>query len=790
MNFRKQLFVFSGLLFAYSAAFAQSYSKARILVEDQSYDQLKSLGIALDHVYYTLDYVEGDFSRYEINASRQAGYDIEIIELDAEAAYAQVEKEASKSRTSEQCVADLRSFGIVSPANFHLGSYQGNFTFLEMQQELDAMHQAYPNLINGRQDIGDFKTAEGRPIQWVRISDNPDVDEDEPEILYTALHHAREPISLSQLIYFMWYILENSETDPSIAHLLKNTELYFIPCVNPDGYVYNETVRPEGGGLWRKNRRKNADGTFGVDLNRNYGHKWGVDNDGSSSNTQSEVYRGTAPFSEPETQAVRSFVLDHDFKVALNYHSYGGFLIYPWGYTSQPAEDEEIFKELGLLLTKDNRYTYGTGLETVSYTTNGDADDWMYGEVDEKPTIFAMTPEIGTREHGFWPARQDVEHLCQAALRQNIQAASFLLNSAQVINESEGYLTEKVGSIPIRLTKLGFEDVGLNLNVKPITDNITFTSPSKLYILSLFARQRDHFDYELSADIQDGERIRYAYSLDNGSYTQIDTITTYYRQANFALQNDGTMFDWKENNLLNTWGTTDKVYYSPPTSLTDSPNGNYVPYSTNYLTLKDQITLAGKDSAVLTFKALWDIQQRFDFLQVEVSTDGVNYQPLCGNLSGTGLPVAAKGQPVYSGRQLDWVSEQIDLSDYLGQTITLRFSMISTSNDTRDGFYLDDIKVLEYNQGSLTKSEFLSAESFQSVITPNPATDLLTLETSAVDLTLKEIRIYNQLGQLSFTTKYADLLHLDVTKWSPGLYFLQYIDQRNIKSRVKKFVVR
>ena len=115
----------------------------------------------------------------------------------------------------------------------------------------------------------------------MKISDNPNTDEPEPEVLYTALHHAREPESLSQLIYYMWYVLENYATDPEVQALVDNTEMYFAPCINPDGYLYNEQTDPNGGGLWRKNRRDNLDGEFGVDLNRNYDFSWGYDDTGS-----------------------------------------------------------------------------------------------------------------------------------------------------------------------------------------------------------------------------------------------------------------------------------------------------------------------------------------------------------------------------------------------------------------------------------------------------------------------------------------------------------------------------
>ena len=117
-----------------------------------------------------------------------------------------------------------------------------------MLEQLDLMHQLYPNLISSRDDVRDnnltnnphpHQTFEGRFLQFVKISDNPNVNEQEPQILYTAIHHAREPASLQQLIFYMWYLLENYEDSQEIRDIVNNTELYFIPCVNPDGYIFN-----------------------------------------------------------------------------------------------------------------------------------------------------------------------------------------------------------------------------------------------------------------------------------------------------------------------------------------------------------------------------------------------------------------------------------------------------------------------------------------------------------------------------------------------------------------------
>ena len=182
----------------------------------------------------------------------------------------------------------------------------GFYTLKESMAELDSMRKAFPNFVSKNDTIG--FTLQGRPIIAIKISSNPNISENKSRALYTALHHAREPESLTQLYYFIWHLLENYQTDKEINFILNNRELYFIPVLNPDGYFYNERTKPTGGGMWRKNRyARGVNDTVGVDLNRNYGFKWGYNDEGSSSSPTSETYRGPAAFSEKETQAVRGF---------------------------------------------------------------------------------------------------------------------------------------------------------------------------------------------------------------------------------------------------------------------------------------------------------------------------------------------------------------------------------------------------------------------------------------------------------------------------------------------------
>ena len=131
-------------------------------------------------------------------------------------------------------------------------------------------------------------------------------------------------------------LVESADTDPRVHALLSRAEIFVIPVVNPDGYFF--TWSDSANRLWRKNRRNNGDGTFGVDNNRNWGYEWG--GAGASTQTSSETYRGTGPFSEPETAAMRDFFNARPNIVSnIDFHSYSQLVLSPWAYTVAPSVD-------------------------------------------------------------------------------------------------------------------------------------------------------------------------------------------------------------------------------------------------------------------------------------------------------------------------------------------------------------------------------------------------------------------------------------------------------------------
>ena len=286
-------------------------------------------------------------------------------------------------------------------SRFPIATDMGGFPTLdEALAFMDSLHQLYPDITTARDSIG--YTIEGRPIWMMKISDNPEEDEDEAEFFINSLIHAREPMTLEATLRFMAHLCDNYDSDPEIADLVDNREFYFVPVINPDGYEYNRQTNPNGGGMWRKNRLNNGDGTFGVDLNRNWGYMWGYDDNGSSPYTDDETYRGTGPFSEPETSSLRQFIISRDFSLIMNLHVYGDVMLYPWGYYDGYTPDNDIFRTLSDSACAENDYEFGTVWELL-YNTNGDAADWSYGEQEDKPKIFGFVIEMGSWYDGFWP---------------------------------------------------------------------------------------------------------------------------------------------------------------------------------------------------------------------------------------------------------------------------------------------------------------------------------------------------------------------------------------------------
>lgn len=297
----------------------------------------------------------------------------------------------------ENCEAYNRSLLADKPmGGFH--------TYSEILAEVDSLVAIYPD-ISMLDTIG--YSLEGRPVVAMKISDNVAVDEDEPEIQLNGLIHAREVITYEILLYTVKQLLTFHELY-DMQNIIDNNEIWVVFVVNPDGLVYNELTNPDGGGMWRKNRRDNGDGTYGIDLNRNFGYGWGFNNVGSSSLGSSEIYRGTGPFSEPESQVMRDFFNAHDFCASIHYHAFGDFMNIPFNFFNTPTFIDER-QQLASALTMCDVGFCGLSYGYFSTTgPNGTAYDWSYGDQSQKRKCFSYLIEVGD---WFWPTLDAVPRL-------------------------------------------------------------------------------------------------------------------------------------------------------------------------------------------------------------------------------------------------------------------------------------------------------------------------------------------------------------------------------------------
>jgi len=776
----KNFLLFIIICFSFSSfAQVQKYHRVKIETGENGLSLLAENGVAVDHGEYKNGvWFTGEFSEAELDIIKQSGLPYQVLIHDMASYYALRNNNTDNLMLSAPGGCKNCKY-YPTPANFTLGTMGGFYTFQEMLDVLDSMTARFPNLISVRQTIDTGHTYEGRQLYYLKISDNPNVSESEPQVLYTALHHAREPESLSQLIYYMWYLLENYNSNADIKYLVDNLELYFVPCVNPDGYVYNHTTDPTGGGMWRKNRRDNGDGTFGVDLNRNYGYNWAYDNIGSSPLTSTDVYRGTSAFSEPETQMIRDFCNAHTFQLCLNNHTFSNVLIQPSGtLPTTSAADSTLLDEYCLRLTKCDGFTYGNGPETVGYSTNGVSDDWMYGAAS-KPKIYALTPEAGSVDDGFWPLQSNIIPIAENTMDQNIKFARLATayGEVEVVN---GPFIQQTGFIKYNIQRLGLQPGTFTVSIVPIGTNFQSVGSAKIYSgMNLLQSAIDSISYTMVGGIVPGANLQYVLNIDNGYYVLNDTINCIYGTPI-------TIFSDACNDILKwnsqSWDTTSLHAVSPGTSITDSRVGKYFSFDVSNIITVSTIDLTTAVAAHLEYYLRWEIEKNWDYAEVQVSTNGFSFTPLCGRYTHDGNSYQDYLQPVYDGFQKEWVKESIDLSPYLGQSIYLRFHLVSDLYRQYDGFYFDDLKVKIINSSTAgIVSEKITSNNL--VVYPNPSNGIINIQLDGNTNDLYTISISTILGEEIFSEgKEAKYLSEEISlkDKSPGTYFVSVKTADNV----------
>jgi hypothetical protein len=260
-----------------------------------------------------------------------------------------------------------------------------------------------------RQQIG--TSIQGRAIWAYRFGPPEFPGSQIRRVVILGGTHAREWITNNVVMYLAQRTMEDLVASGNRGASRRQVILYVVPNANPDGYEFSwNTDR-----MWRKNRRNNGGGVYGVDLNRNYSTGWG--GPGSSGSPSSATYRGTAAFSEPETAAIRNFCLGLDnLAGVIDYHNFSEMILWPWSYVTSPPEGLQQMLQVGenmrqaMIQHGFHDYTNGQASSTL-YVASGTSKDYFFQEFG----AFSCTIELRDKgQHGFllpesqiWPSQQE-----------------------------------------------------------------------------------------------------------------------------------------------------------------------------------------------------------------------------------------------------------------------------------------------------------------------------------------------------------------------------------------------
>jgi carboxypeptidase T len=353
----------------------------------------------------------------------------------------------------------------------------------EILDFVNRIHAQYPDITEVKV-IG--KTIEGREIHAIKISDNAKSDEKEPVFLVNAMHHAREVMTPEITTDMIEYLTTNYEKDAEVTKWVNSTEIWVIPMFNLDG---NNKMWTEDS-MWRKNTRNG----HGVDINRNYPAGWNSCN-GSSASTSAQDYRGTAPASEPETQAMMNFVASIKPVFNISYHSYSEIVIYPYGCRPRRTPAEEAVETIGAEIGKKLDYKPGTAWQLL-YNADGGDIDWMYVEHQVIPYVI----EVNSTWDGFHP---DYSKMRDKTVLRNRAGWMHLLNRLQG-SSLQGNVKDGEFNL-IKISKAGETKIAQTYKINPDGSYYVILNPGK-YDITFEGTKTQKF---LSVDVNSKKTLEF-----------------------------------------------------------------------------------------------------------------------------------------------------------------------------------------------------------------------------------------------------------------------------------------
>jgi carboxypeptidase T len=454
------------------------------------------------------------------------------------------------------------------------------------------------------------------------------------------------------------------------------------------------------------------------------------------------------------------------------------FIHYGWS-TGAMAADNDYFDAYSHKMAMFNNYT--AQKSSALYEAAGDSDDWMYdGDLDLKPAVYAMTPEIGD---AFWPPSAAIIPTCKEMLWSNLMM-SHLTHVYGLTNDLEtNQIETEVGYFSYNLQRFGIEDGDLTISITPLV-GITSVGGENVHTLDLMEEVEDSISYDLVADIAFGDEIKYILQSSNGDWTRNDTITKTFGAGEVVFEDDCSDL----GNWTGAWNITDEIFYSASNCITDSPYddtyGNNVDKS---IELNETFSLEHATYAYVNFYAQWEIENDYDYVQFMISTDeGDSWTPLCGNYTNTGVDPQDVGEPLYDGNQTSWIFEEVNLIDYLEEpNVRFKFRLITDGGVQADGFYFDDF-TLNTDGGVIDETGVAEFGEELIKIYPNPASDIIQIKI-AKSMAISKVEVYNELGQLVKSIAENPTL-ISIGDLSDGIYFVRLTNSSN-ESVTKRFSV-
>ena len=778
---KNTIILFLLLILNFEGLFSQYYKKISVSFDDNfTYKKFLELGFDLEGAIFKENvFAEIIVNQFELEILKQNKANFVIISDDYE----------NELKNSVKDKIDTKSGLNFQGNNLLRGTYaDGYFKLDEIYSILDSIYEKNKDLIQ-KYTIG--KTYENRDIFIYRLGkETQGTGQSTNSVMFIGTTHPREVASPFLIVnYFNNLIKRYESKDSNIVKALNSNTVYFLPVLNPDGYVYNATNRPDGGGLWRKNRSKINDSTYGVDLNRNYGPMslWDYNNNGSSLNPVMETYRGEYPFSENETKAVRDFLRDRNIDIIVDIHSYGGAILNPLSASATITNDSMFFDNRGIYNYIKMKYLSGFDFDILNYPSRGSSMDYFYtGESNISPALSYIV-EIGSVQDGFWcpvdttekntlklfPFMDDIIYSTQAYYRP----------ISMDLKKNYNYFT----------LNLEFINLGSKINdncyfeIKPLNVPVELSQPLRyIYNHKPGEIKKYLFDFVQTGPMKNGITGEFeiiTYHFDNRIYRDTLKAVLYnYREIELDdVVSQDTYWNLLGGDWFFSFDKTEYFYY-----LTSNRKDYYDTSMTTYAEYIDYINVCKDCLAFLTFDTKFNIETNWDIGLIDVFSNNKNtwnsliYKDMVQGLNINPRSIIV-GKNGYYGTFRSWFKQVIPLEGYDEDDIRIRFGLISDKAGVRTGWNLRNIIVRIYDDKT-NNIDDISGKNVQ--VYPNPIfnDNYLNISVNSESKTNLELIIHDILGNKllskSITPEESNLRI--PFEFESGIYFLMISEKSKI----------